>query len=175
MSLLLSGSMFCQVTVPGKSSLFVISFKWSRSLFLQRFPLYSSLGVMAYFPQSSFMFFLFSSPRVGALAWNGDMLSSGSRDRFILQRDVRTPRFLPDPNYLCKPLKKHPNLCNCPILTESLPSSVLPERRLTGHRQEVCGLKWSPDGQYLARWQYFKIFWAEISFYVQRWKYFEQK
>ena len=31
--------------------------------------------------------------RVGALAWNGDMLSSGSRDRFILQRDVRTPRF----------------------------------------------------------------------------------
>ena len=30
--------------------------------------------------------------RVGALAWNGDMLSSGSRDRFILQRDVRTPR-----------------------------------------------------------------------------------
>merc|ERR1719430_2174627 len=59
------------------------------------------------------------SARVGALAWNGDMLSSGSRDRFILQRDVRTP-------------------------------SVLPERRLTGHRQEVCGLKWSPDGQYLA-------------------------
>merc|ERR1719273_2525390 len=59
------------------------------------------------------------SARVGALAWNGDMLSSGSRDRFILQRDVRTP-------------------------------SLLPERRLTGHRQEVCGLKWSPDGQYLA-------------------------
>ena len=27
----------------------------------------------------------------GALAWNGDMLSSGSRDRLILQRDVRTP------------------------------------------------------------------------------------
>lgn len=59
------------------------------------------------------------SARVGALAWNGDMLSSGSRDRFILQRDARTP-------------------------------SVLPERRLVGHRQEVCGLKWSPDSQYLA-------------------------
>lgn len=59
------------------------------------------------------------SARVGALAWNGDMLSSGSRDRLILQRDVRTP-------------------------------SVLPERRLVGHRQEVCGLKWSPDNQYLA-------------------------
>ncbi len=59
------------------------------------------------------------SARVGALAWNGDMLSSGSRDRLILQRDVRTP-------------------------------SVNAERRLVGHRQEVCGLKWSPDNQYLA-------------------------
>jgi len=59
------------------------------------------------------------SARVGALAWNGDMLSSGSRDRMILQRDVRTP-------------------------------AVAPERKLVGHRQEVCGLKWSPDNQYLA-------------------------
>ena len=57
--------------------------------------------------------------RVGALAWNGDNLSSGSRDRLILQRDVRTP----------------------PLTSE---------RRLVGHRQEVCGLKWSPDNQYLA-------------------------
>ncbi|KAK7867418.1 hypothetical protein R5R35_003842 [Gryllus longicercus] len=59
------------------------------------------------------------SARVGALAWNGDVLSSGSRDRLILQRDVRTP-------------------------------GLVPERRLVGHRQEVCGLKWSPDNQYLA-------------------------
>ncbi|XP_066995193.1 fizzy-related protein homolog [Anabrus simplex] len=59
------------------------------------------------------------SARVGALAWNGDVLSSGSRDRLILQRDVRTP-------------------------------GVVAERRLVGHRQEVCGLKWSPDNQYLA-------------------------
>ncbi|XP_038068651.1 fizzy-related protein homolog [Patiria miniata] len=58
------------------------------------------------------------SARVGALAWNADMLSSGSRDRMILQRDVRTP--------------------------------TTPERRLAGHRQEVCGLKWSPDHQHLA-------------------------
>lgn len=28
---------------------------------------------------------------LGALAWNGDTLSSGSRDRLILQRDIRTP------------------------------------------------------------------------------------
>jgi len=57
--------------------------------------------------------------RVGALAWNGDNLSSGSRDRLILQRDIRTP----------------------PLASE---------RKLAGHRQEVCGLKWSPDNQYLA-------------------------
>ena len=35
------------------------------------------------------------------------MLSSGSRDRLILQRDIRTP-------------------------------SIVPERKLTGHKQEVC-------------------------------------
>ncbi|XP_022316457.1 fizzy-related protein homolog [Crassostrea virginica] len=59
------------------------------------------------------------SARVGALAWNTDILSSGSRDRLILQRDIRTP-------------------------------CILPDRKLTGHRQEVCGLKWSPDHQHLA-------------------------
>ncbi|KAF9408883.1 hypothetical protein HW555_011569 [Spodoptera exigua] len=57
--------------------------------------------------------------RVGALAWNGDILSSGSRDRHIRQRDTRTP-------------------------------PVQSSRILQGHRQEVCGLKWSPDGQSLA-------------------------
>uniref|UniRef100_A0A8C2X2Q7 Fizzy-related protein homolog n=1 Tax=Cyclopterus lumpus TaxID=8103 RepID=A0A8C2X2Q7_CYCLU len=57
--------------------------------------------------------------RVGALAWNADQLSSGSRDRVILQRDIRAP-----------PLQS--------------------ERRLQGHRQEVCGLKWSTDHQLLA-------------------------
>lgn len=59
------------------------------------------------------------SARVGALAWNGEVLSSGSRDRIIMQRDTRCV-------------------------------SSVPERRLAGHRQEVCGLKWSPDNQYLA-------------------------
>lgn len=33
--------------------------------------------------------FNLSSLTSGALAWNGDMLSSGSRDRLILQRDAR--------------------------------------------------------------------------------------
>ncbi|XP_066548446.1 fizzy-related protein homolog [Amia ocellicauda] len=58
------------------------------------------------------------SARVGALAWNAEQLSSGSRDRLILQRELRCP-----------------------------PQA---ERRLQGHRQEVCGLKWSPDHQHLA-------------------------
>lgn len=58
-------------------------------------------------------------PSPGALAWNADQLSSGSRDRVILQRDTRAP-----------PLQS--------------------ERRLQGHRQEVCGLKWSTDHQLLA-------------------------
>lgn len=34
--------------------------------------------------------------RVGALAWSADVLSSGSRDRMILQRDVRTPASTPE-------------------------------------------------------------------------------
>lgn len=53
------------------------------------------------------------SARVGALAWTGPVLSSGSRDRLIYLRDVRV---------------KEP-------YTE----------KLTNHKQEVCGLKWSFD------------------------------
>lgn len=54
--------------------------------------------------------------RVGALAWNDHILSSGSRDRSILHRDVRQPD-----QWL---------------------------RKLTGHKQEVCGLRWNAeDGQ----------------------------
>ncbi|KAL6735867.1 hypothetical protein Aduo_006272 [Ancylostoma duodenale] len=56
--------------------------------------------------------------RVGCLAWNGDLVCSGSRDRHIIQRDIRQPH--------------------------------LTEKKMSAHRQEVCGLKWSPDKQYLA-------------------------
>ncbi|KAF2747601.1 anaphase promoting complex protein [Sporormia fimetaria CBS 119925] len=56
------------------------------------------------------------SGRVGALAWNEHVLTSGSRDRLIYHRDVRQP----DQWF----------------------------RKLVGHKQEVCGLKWnSEDGQ----------------------------
>lgn len=54
--------------------------------------------------------------RVGSLAWNDHILTSGSRDRMIFHRDVRSPD-----QYL---------------------------RRLTGHKQEICGLRWNTeDGQ----------------------------
>ncbi|CAG8549524.1 4862_t:CDS:2 [Ambispora gerdemannii] len=56
--------------------------------------------------------------RVGALAWNGYVVSTGSRDRTIYNRDVRVPN-----DY-----------------TEVL----------TAHKQEVCGLKWNPEGTQLA-------------------------
>jgi cell division cycle protein 20 (cofactor of APC complex) len=56
--------------------------------------------------------------RVGALAWNSHVLSSGSRDTTIVHHDVR--------------IAEH-NIAT-----------------LTGHEQEVCGLKWSPNGMQLA-------------------------
>eukprot|EP01017_Pseudomicrothorax_dubius_P035312 TRINITY_DN4929_c0_g1_i3.p1 TRINITY_DN4929_c0_g1~~TRINITY_DN4929_c0_g1_i3.p1 ORF type:complete len:513 (+),score=70.85 TRINITY_DN4929_c0_g1_i3:147-1685(+) len=55
--------------------------------------------------------------RVGTLAWNSAILASGSRDKSILYRDVRTMQ-----NFTSK---------------------------LSGHKQEVCGLKWSFDEQQL--------------------------
>jgi len=56
--------------------------------------------------------------RVGTMAWNGCVLSTGSRDHHILHRDVRQQAHFMS--------------------------------RLQGHRQEVCGLKWSYDEQQLA-------------------------
>ena len=54
--------------------------------------------------------------RTGALAWNDHILTSGSRDRLIFHRDVRSPD-----QYV---------------------------KRLAGHKQEVCGLRWNTeDGQ----------------------------
>ncbi|KAJ7191070.1 quinon protein alcohol dehydrogenase-like superfamily [Mycena pura] len=55
------------------------------------------------------------SQRIGAIAWNSHVLSSGSRDRMVHHRDVREP-------------------------------NLRPFKRCSGHRQEVCGLKWSGDG-----------------------------
>ena len=57
--------------------------------------------------------------RVGAIAWNSNNLfASGSRDKTILTRDIRTKD----------------DFAN----------------KMIGHKQEVCGLKWSFDQQQLA-------------------------
>ncbi|XP_027181386.1 protein FIZZY-RELATED 2-like [Coffea eugenioides] len=56
--------------------------------------------------------------RVGALAWSTSLLSSGSRDKSILQRDIRAQE-----DFVSK---------------------------LSGHKSEVCGLKWSYDNRELA-------------------------
>jgi cell division cycle 20-like protein 1 (cofactor of APC complex) len=56
--------------------------------------------------------------RVSVAAWNNSLVSTGSRDRTILQHDVRAQEDF--------------------------------QQKLLGHKQEVCGLKWSFDGQQLA-------------------------
>ncbi|KAK9835660.1 hypothetical protein WJX74_005241 [Apatococcus lobatus] len=58
------------------------------------------------------------SARVGTMAWSSHLLSSGSRDSSILQRDPRAPEDF--------------------------------QHKLSGHRSEVCGLKWSPDDREIA-------------------------
>ena len=62
--------------------------------------------------------FQMHSGRLGAIAWNGQLIASASRDRLIKLRDLR--------------------------VGENLVSEF------RGHRQEVCGLKWSTDGRQLA-------------------------
>ncbi|XP_014758801.1 cell division cycle 20.3, cofactor of APC complex isoform X2 [Brachypodium distachyon] len=55
--------------------------------------------------------------RVGSLCWNDNILTSGSRDKYIINYDVRSGKGV---------------------------------YHLKGHRSEVCGLRWSPDGLRLA-------------------------
>lgn len=55
--------------------------------------------------------------RVGVVAWNGNIISSGSKDCSIINKDIR---------------------CKTTI------------SKFLGHKQEICGLKWSFDGTQLA-------------------------
>jgi len=59
--------------------------------------------------------------RVGVVSWNGNIISSGSKDCNIITRDIR-----------------------CKNNNENIIIKFL------GHSQEVCGLKWSFDGSQLA-------------------------
>jgi len=58
------------------------------------------------------------SSRICTIAWCSKLLSTGSRDRSIIHRDLRSA------------------------------SDFV--QKLQGHKQEVCGLKWSFDEQQLA-------------------------
>ena len=60
--------------------------------------------------------------RIGVVAWNGNILSSGSKDCSILSRDVRWNNIYNKHNIL----------------------------KFSGYYQEECGLKWSFDGTQLA-------------------------
>ena len=84
--------------------------------------------------------------RVGTMAWSSELLATGSRDRTIKCHDgrIRGSGAPDDPmsigsrnNYS----NRHSNG------TSSEPSVV---HEFTSHKQEVCGLKWSPDERMLA-------------------------
>lgn len=83
--------------------------------------------------------------RVGSLSWNPKgpfMLSSGSRDGKILNHDVRVgPGGLNIHSTHGLFMQQHEAIPNYPSQVTSV---------FTGHSQEVCGLKWSPDGSQLA-------------------------
>ena len=61
------------------------------------------------------------SSRVGVVSWNRNLISSGSKDNYIITRDIR-----------------------CRDNDENI------IKKFSGHQQEVCGLKWSFDGSQLA-------------------------
>ncbi|KAG2393544.1 hypothetical protein C9374_007075 [Naegleria lovaniensis] len=85
------------------------------------------------------------SSRVGSLSWNPrcqPILSSGSRDGKILNHDVRVgPGGLYTQSTHGLFMQQHESIPNYPNQVTSV---------FTGHSQEVCGLKWSPDGSQLA-------------------------
>jgi cell division cycle 20-like protein 1 (cofactor of APC complex) len=82
--------------------------------------------------------------RVGTLCWSGHMLSSGSRDRLILQRDVRVA------DHFTSKLSGHKQEVQFQMgPLDGLPDG-LPDDLPDGLPHQVCGLKWSFDGQQLA-------------------------
>jgi hypothetical protein len=62
--------------------------------------------------------------RVGTMAWSSHMLSTGSRDRAILQRDIRAPE---DFQHALRGHRSEVGrlLCRC---TQLMPASVQPQQ-----------------------------------------------
>eukprot|EP00058_Branchiostoma_floridae_P013135 XP_002598623.1 hypothetical protein BRAFLDRAFT_118356 [Branchiostoma floridae] len=91
----------------------------------------------------------------GALAWNADILSSGSRDRLVLQRDVRTPSVVPErrlaghSHEVCalKYSPDHQHLASGAndnkLFVWNL-TSVNPVQQYTEHLAAVRAIAWSP-------------------------------
>ncbi|MCQ2818996.1 MAG: hypothetical protein MJ252_17160 [archaeon] len=74
--------------------------------------------------------------RVGVVAWNNNLLASGSKDSSIVLRDIR-----------CANIKNITTGENQQLDFIEDNSIIY---RYYGHKQEVCGLKWSFDGTQLA-------------------------
>lgn len=81
--------------------------------------------------------------RTGVLAWSSRILSSGSRDRNILQHDVRVPS-----DFVSKFIGHKSEVINFShnIQLEMKPKASLRDVSLN----QVCGLKWSHDDRELA-------------------------
>jgi cell division cycle 20-like protein 1 (cofactor of APC complex) len=94
--------------------------------------------------------------RVGTLAWSSNMLSSGSRDRSIMQRDVRSPE-----QFTGKLLGHKSEVCglkwsyddrelasggndNQLLIWSAAASSGGPSLRLPQHQAAVKAISWSP-------------------------------
>jgi cell division cycle 20-like protein 1, cofactor of APC complex len=92
--------------------------------------------------------------RVGAMAWNSNVLATGSRDKTILLRDVRARR-----EFYCKLSEHNQEICG---LKWSLDEQMLASggndnkvgvwsaggqllNRFTDHRAAVKALAWSPQ------------------------------
>ena len=95
--------------------------------------------------------------RVGSLAWGPDLLASGSRDKQIFLQDVRVRSFSGDRSSFSGGSSRVSDMSfsGSEFSSGSTSSSDMGTdpcvvRVLTAHKQEVCGLKWSPDFRQLA-------------------------
>lgn len=76
--------------------------------------------------------------RVGTMAWSSTLLATGSRDRNIYLQDGRVRG------------TSSSSGGQSTVVGSSNPGDPCIIHELTSHKQEVCGLKWSPDERMLA-------------------------
>lgn len=94
------------------------------------------------------------SARVGTLAWGSELLASGSRDKQIFLQDLRVRSTMsPDTSVNTTTSSSNSGQDQDVISTSNVSTSATSPsivRTLSAHKQEVCGLKWSPDEKQLA-------------------------